>query len=158
MAKPGPKPKLTDECQAKIVLALQGGNFRSTSAQWAGVGARTFRDWMHQGELRPKSRFGEFRRAVLEAEKAAEIRAVGLVMKAAQTDTKHAEWWLSHRFPERWAEKRRVEVSKDQKTIDAEREFRPLKSLSTDELLAIAKAVDADPPEVASVDEPASSH
>lgn len=143
--KRGRRPKLTEEIQAKVVAALRGGNFRSTAAGWAGIGARTLREWMQKGEAAPKSPHGLFRHAVLEAEKAAEIHAVGLIMRAASTDVKHAEWWLSHRFPERWAERRKVEMSKDPKTIEAEREFRPLKGLSVDQLLEIARADDDEP-------------
>lgn len=109
----GRPSKLTDEVQARIVQALSGGNFRQVAASWAGVDARTLRVWMAAGRADPTSRHGIFVRAVVEAEKAAEIRAVALIMKAASEDAKHAQWWLSHRHPGRWAEKRRLEVDAD---------------------------------------------
>lgn len=63
---------------------------------------------MNAGEAQTSGKFRDFRKAVIEAEKAAEIRAVALVMQAAQNDPRHAEWWLSHRWPERWGEKTRI--------------------------------------------------
>lgn len=108
--KSGRPSKLTPETQEKICLALRGGNFRSTAAQWAGVSYRVFLEWMKVGSERPKSRHGAFRAAVIEAEKAAEIHAVGLIVKAAAKDPKHAEWWLSHRHSERWADKARMQM------------------------------------------------
>lgn len=136
----GRPPKLTDEVQARIVQALEGGNFRNVACEYGGVGRRTFTEWMAAGQARPKSRFGRFRRAIISAEKRAEIRCVALVMKAAAEDARHAEWWLSHRHAPRWAEKRRVELSKDQKTLDAEREnARPLKDFTVAQLMEMAR-------------------
>lgn len=100
---------LTPEVQAKLVHALRAGNFRSISAEYAGVPQRTFFDWMRRGKETSDEPFRSFRRAVIEAEKAAEVRTVLLIMKAAEKDPRHAEWWLSHRFPERWADKSRAE-------------------------------------------------
>lgn len=99
---------LTPETQAKIVEALRAGNYRYPSAQFAGVSTRSFQDWMARGEVEARGIYADFRAAVIEAEKAAEIRAVAIVMKAATTDPRNAQWWLSHKFPERWADKSRV--------------------------------------------------
>lgn len=100
---------LTQEVQDKITASLRGGNFRTTSAEQAGVPERTFFDWMRRGKENEEP-FRTFRRAVLMAEKEAEAHAVGLVMKHAENDPKHAEWWLSHRFPERWADQERKRI------------------------------------------------
>lgn len=99
---------LTPETQAKIVEALRAGNYRYPSAQFAGVSPRSFQDWMQRGETEGRGIYADFRAAVIEAEKSAEIRAVAIVMKAATTDPRNAQWWLSHKFPERWADKSRV--------------------------------------------------
>lgn len=107
-AKTGRPTKMTPEAQAKIVEALEHGNFRVTACKNAGVAMRTFRDWMALGKRFPKGKFGRFRRAILDAESKAEIRAVTLLMKAAENDPKHAAWWLAHRHNERWADKTRV--------------------------------------------------
>lgn len=101
---------LTPEVQAKICSALKAGNFRTVAAEWAGVPERVFFEWMKKGKDNPESAYAEFRRAVIEAEKQAEIRAVTLIMKAAENDPKHAQWWLSHRFPARWADQERKRI------------------------------------------------
>lgn len=108
MAKVGRPSKMTPESQDAIVRALMNGNFRITACKYAGVSMRTFNDWMALGKRRPKGKFGRFRHAVLDAESKAEIRAVTLLMKAAENDPKHAAWWLAHRHNARWADKTRV--------------------------------------------------
>lgn len=100
---------LSKETQDKITAGLRAGNFRATSAEQAGVPVRTFREWMRRGKEKDEP-YHTFRRAVLMAEKEAEAHAVGLVMKHAENDPKHAEWWLSHRFPERWADQERKRI------------------------------------------------
>jgi hypothetical protein len=107
MARPS---KLTEEVVTNITNALKLGNFRQTACKAAGIGYRTFREWMAFGKRFPKGKFGRFRRAVLEAETRAEMRAVGLIMQKAAEDPKHAQWWLSHRWPKNWADKTRARL------------------------------------------------
>jgi len=104
------KTKLNAEVQKKICDALALGNFRQTAAKAAGVSLRTFTEWMRLGKNRNNKAFLAFRRAVLEAETQAEMRAVGLIVQKAAEDPKHAQWWLTHRWPERWAEKTRLRM------------------------------------------------
>lgn len=92
-------PKLTPELQTKIVAAIRQGNYREVAAQWAGIAPETFCRWMK----RPERIYADFRQAVLEAEKAAEIQAVARIMRAAAEDPKYAQWWLERKFPQRWA-------------------------------------------------------
>lgn len=101
----GRPTKYTPEIAEKICQALRGGNFRITAAKWVGVSERTFENWLKQ---KP-----DFFRAVQEAEEAAEIHAVALVMKSARNDAKHAEWWLERKCHERWGRKDRVQVAGD---------------------------------------------
>ena len=105
--KIGRPTKLTPEVQAKIVLAISGGNYRQVAAEWAGIPPDTLAHWMG----RHREPYLSFRHAVLEAEKMAEIGAVALIMKAAKEDPKHAEWWLERKFHERWGRKDRHEVT-----------------------------------------------
>ena len=65
---------------------------------------------MAEGEKGAPQSSVDFRRQVLEAEKAAEIRAVALVMKAAVNDPRHAEWWLERKHPDRWGRKDRLQA------------------------------------------------
>ena len=107
----GRPSKLTPEVQEKVAASIRAGNFRYVAGLWAGIAERTFETWMRLGKARPRSKHGEFRRAVLEAEKAAEMRCVALVMKAASQDARHAEWWLERKYPQRWGRKDRHEVT-----------------------------------------------
>jgi transposase len=105
----GRPTKLTPEVADRICQAVAGGNYREVAAAWAGIGERTLREWMRRGED-PRSRYHDFRRRVLEAEQAAEIRAVGLIMASAAKDPKHAQWWLQRKHPDRWGRTERLSV------------------------------------------------
>ncbi len=107
----GRPTKLTPEVQETIVSNLSSCAHRSIAASCAGIGKRTFVTWMRKGKELPKSRYGSFRRAILEAETRAEMRLAALIVKAAANDPKQAQWMLSHRFPQRWGEKTRMELS-----------------------------------------------
>ena len=108
---PGRPPKLSSEVVDRICQALAAGNYRGVAAQWAGVSQRVMREWMARGKEEKKGPYRDFRRRVLEAEKSAEIRAVGLVMKAAQEDARHAQWWLERKFNARWGRKDATKVT-----------------------------------------------
>lgn len=120
----------------KLCQALAAGNFRNVAAEWSGIGVRTFRDWMKRGKEQKTGPYRDFRRRVLEAEKQAEIRVVGLVMKAAAEDPKHGEWWLERKFPERWGRRDVRVVGDDKRPVSVSH---GLGQLTRDELLAIAK-------------------
>ena len=135
----GRPTKLTPELQTKVVQAISGGNYREVAAQWAGVPADTLTRWMS----RPREPYVSFRRAVLEAERAAEIRAVALVMQAAAADPKHAEWWLERKFHERWGRKDRMELAgKDGGPIQLEAVQREAESVRS-RILRLAPGPDA---------------
>jgi hypothetical protein len=102
---------LTPELQEKLTASIRAGNFRYVACLWVGLGERTFDTWMKRGKERPRTVHGVFRRAVLEAEKAAEMRCVALIMKAASGDAKHAEWWLERKYPQRWGRTQRHEIT-----------------------------------------------
>jgi transposase len=109
------RPRLLDtpegqEKAARCLQALRGGNFRNVACDWAGIAESSFREWMAEGEKGTRQSSVDFRRQVLEAEKAAEIRAVALVMKAAANDPRHAEWWLERKHPDRWGRKDRLQA------------------------------------------------
>jgi hypothetical protein len=132
---------MTSESVDKLCQALMAGNFRSVACEWAGISFRAMRDWMQRGKQQKKGKFRDFRRRVLEAEKQAEIRVVGLVMKAAAEDPKHGQWWLERKFPERWGRKDVRVVGDSKRPIQIE--SKPLAQLTRDELLAIASLPDA---------------
>lgn len=66
---------------------------------------------MSKGETRPRSRYAAFRAAVPAAEAEAELRCVGVIRRAADTDWKAVAWWLARKNPERWGYERRHRVA-----------------------------------------------
>lgn len=116
---PGRPTRFVRETTEKIIRALQGGNFRVVAARYGGVSYETFCGWMRRGKKQNGGPYRDFYRACLEAEKQAEIRAVALILKAAEKDPRQANWWLSHRWPERWADRSRHELTgKNGKALD----------------------------------------
>jgi transposase-like protein len=108
MAKGRPS-KLTVEVQMRVCEALRGGNYRDVAAQWAGISPSTLAKWLKKKDEKHLA----FQRAVEEAERAAEVRAVAIVMKAASSEPRHAQWWLERKYPERWGRRDRHEVMGD---------------------------------------------
>ena len=114
--KTGRPPKLTLEVREKIVNAIRQGNYRHVAAQWAGIGSTTFKRWMSLGKVQRRGPHASFRAAVLEAEQAAEIMAVSLIMKAAKIDWRAALAFLERKFPERWGRRDHHQVDANVRT------------------------------------------
>ena len=98
----GRKSAMTEPVRAKILDAVRAGNYREVAAPHAGVSAKTLRAYCAK-KRDPVAR--AFRAALLEAEAAVEIELVGAIKKMATGDLKAATWYLSRKFPQRWAEK-----------------------------------------------------
>jgi len=110
MARPA---KLTPYVQARIVEAVQAGNYVETAAQYANIGLSTFYRWMAEGEgdKAPK-RQREFREAVLQARAQAEVRNVTLIQRAANDGSwQAASWFLERSFQNKWGRTGKVEVT-----------------------------------------------
>lgn len=129
---PGRPSKLTPEVQERVCHALERGNFRSVAARYAGISPRTLREWMATGESNPDSPEGNFRRAVMGAEVAAETKLVEAIMLAAESDPRHGQWLLAHRHSSRWADKRNLKLSGEVRTG-------PLSSIPDSRLLELAE-------------------
>jgi hypothetical protein len=97
--------KLTPRIKAKILKALRAGNFREVAAKYAGVVPSTLRLWMQKGKA-GESPYAAFSASVEEAETNAEIEAVDTILEVGKQDIKHLEWWLRHKYPERWGSDR----------------------------------------------------
>jgi len=106
----GRPSKLTPAIHDKIVGAVRMGNYRRAAGAYAGIGETTLTTWMKRGKASPRSVHGRFRAAVLEAEAAAEIEAVGFIRKAAQGDWKAALAWLERKRPDHWLRQERLRV------------------------------------------------
>jgi hypothetical protein len=114
--RPIGRPSLfTPEAQAKIIMAVQAGNFLDTAARYAGVTYDTFRNWMVRGEkelarlahpsAKPRESeapFVDFFKAVTEAEAQAEVAAVSHWQTAIQGNWQAAAAFVKSRHRRRW--------------------------------------------------------
>ncbi len=139
--KRGRPSKLTKTVAAKIVEALEAGNFQEPAARAAGVSRSTFHRWMQRGaddeSFNRDSIYRTFRTAIKRAEAEAEVAAVKCVIDASETKWQAAMTFLERKFPERWSRGERVEHSGtiEQPTIDL--------SVLTDEELATLDTITA---------------
>lgn len=107
----GRPTKLDDEVAEKIVNALRSGAYRKVAAVWAGISARTLREWMVEGKEKPSSAYGVFRRKVLAAETAAEIQVGSTAFMAAANDPAYALAYMRVRWRKRWSPAEKVELT-----------------------------------------------
>lgn len=103
----GRPTKLTEYAQAKITALLREGNHRVVAAEGAGISYECFRRWMN--DERPA--YLAFRAAVIKAENEFETEIVSSIKAIALTDAKVALELLARRYPERWAQQTRVEIT-----------------------------------------------
>jgi hypothetical protein len=103
----GRPTKLTPALQARVCKLIRAGNFRTVAAAGAGVPMRTFSAWLAKGKSLKSGVYREFRLALIEAEKLAEIDLVAIIFRAAKKDARHACWWLERKYPARWGRKDR---------------------------------------------------
>lgn len=101
----GNETKLTDELAAQVQEILLEGNYRSVASQIVGIHQVTFSKWMH-ATTEP---YLSFQTMVLAAEAQAERESVRLIRMS--DDTVDRRWWLSRKYPDKWAESRRINLS-----------------------------------------------
>jgi hypothetical protein len=108
---PGGRPgKLTAEVQAKLVSALKVGNYRRAAAAYAAISLRTLELWLAKGRKARRGPFRDLYDAVKKAEAECEVTMVALWMKSMPEHPAEYRHFLARRFPERWSEKRRLEL------------------------------------------------
>lgn len=114
--------KFTPERADKILTILRNHGFRGTAARAAGIDPNTLSNWLALGEDRivvgkdgkpavrkARAQFIKFRQDVENAESASETE---LVKDIVETESWKAKAFiLSRRYPDRWQERRAVEVS-----------------------------------------------
>lgn len=95
--------KLTEELQGLICSALADGCTRTASFGAAGIGRRTFYDWLKG--------VPEFKQAVEDAESAARLRIeTRLSNLAAEGDRFAIMYYLQNRYPDDWKDTRNYKV------------------------------------------------
>ena len=110
--KLGRPTKFTEETRKKILWALRLGNYRKTAAEYAGISERTLCDWIYKGAGAESGEHADFCNDVIEAEQAAEVRALGVIQQAANRDWKAAAWFLERKFPERYCTRAAIFLAK----------------------------------------------
>lgn len=100
---------LNDAIQAKMVQAIEGGNYAPTAADYAGIGVSTHYDWLKKGES-GETPYAEYLEAIKKAEAVAEVRNVTLIQAAAQNTWTAAAWYLERKHYDRWGRKDRNQI------------------------------------------------
>ncbi len=109
LRRPSGRPLEFNQAAAEIILdLLQKGNFLETAATYAGVTARTVRNWMRWGRHRRSAELAEFYKRVMQARAMAEVADLEKI-KAA-TDWKATAWRMERRNPKAWGRKRVITI------------------------------------------------
>src|SRR6266508_6054986 len=111
---------LTPESTDAICEIVRHGNYITTACRVLQIGIRTVTRWMSLGrqavEEGREDMYSVFYLRVKEAEACAEIYAVEAWRSHLDRDWRACKDYLARRFPDRWADQRRV-------TIGVEREM-----------------------------------
>ncbi len=99
MARP---PKYTPERSRLVLEAISGGATRKAAALHAGIDQDTFGRWL--------KRYADFADRIARAEADVEVRCTALILNAATTDPRHAEWWLERRRPDDYGRRDKVDL------------------------------------------------
>lgn len=114
----GRPTKLTKEVAEEIVNSIHSGCFVSTAAAAAGIDVGTLNNWLALGkaDLGQKRRTvaAEFKLSYDAATAQCEKLCLQIVKKAADSGVHQAAMWLlERRFPDRWAKRQVLAVSRD---------------------------------------------
>lgn len=107
----GRPSKLTPEVRRRLISAITAGNYYQTACQFAGIGYSTFRRWMERGQNAKTGQYREFWEEVTRAEAEAEARMVAQWQAQIPEDWRAARDFLARRYPERWAQKERIDLA-----------------------------------------------
>lgn len=109
----GRQTKLTPAVQDRICAAIKAGNYLKAAAGAGGITERSLYLWLSRGS---EERAGKYR-ALYDQVQEAEAEAERLLVEHWQAHTPE-DWrasaeFLSRRFPERWGNKAKLDVSAD---------------------------------------------
>ena len=100
---------MTPEVKARLVQAIEAGNYYEAACGYAGITYTTFRNWMIKGENAKSGTYREFFEAITRAETVAEVRMVAQWQQHMPEDYRAIRDFLERRFPERWGRKDKVQ-------------------------------------------------
>lgn len=118
----GEPRRLTPDVQQRIIEHVADGNYPHIAAQLAGIPARTFQRWLHDGreDLDNGLEHSSVARLALAVEKArAECvaRKVQRVQEAGAKSWQADAWWLERNFPAMYGQRRDVKVEQRSVTV-----------------------------------------
>lgn len=102
--------KLTPRVKKAILTAIRLGLPYASAAAYAGIGIRTLRQWMRQGERGDAPELARFFQEMEEAQAKAEMYHMTNITGHAKQDWKASAWLLERRWPEKYG-RHRVEVT-----------------------------------------------
>jgi hypothetical protein len=135
---PGRPPKLNPEVVGKLLMAVRAGNYPEVAARWAGISAATYYRWLRD----PRPPYAAVRAALAMADAELEAEVIGNLVRLSRTSTRAAAFILSRRWPERWAQLRRLppEAPSDAQTTPASPGHIVARRFPTSELVAGVRA------------------
>jgi len=106
------EPSIANAICSNIALGVS----IEAAAEAAGISRGTFYNWLKVGGKEGAApEFAQFAADVIEAQAIAELHLVRIMRQAATEggpgDWRAAAWLLARRHPDRWSEKRQLEVS-----------------------------------------------
>lgn len=104
--------KLTAETQARIIEAVEAGNYIEVSAQYAGITKQTLYRWLQMADdPTAPDIYRDFRDALESARAKAEVRNVAIIQTAGDQSWQAAAWFLERTAYKRWG--RRTQITGD---------------------------------------------
>src|SRR5690554_4362410 len=106
----GRPSKLMTEIRKRLFDAIKAGWDNDVACRYAVISYAKIRNWIMKGEKSKSGEFFDFLEALKQAEAEAEIRMVMLWQSKMPEDWKAARDFLARRYPERWAQKERIDL------------------------------------------------
>ncbi|HEY5434976.1 MAG TPA: hypothetical protein VIK13_07070, partial [Candidatus Limnocylindrales bacterium] len=85
-------------------MAVRAGNYPEVAARWAGISAATYYRWCKD----PRPPFVAFRAALDMADAECEAMVIGNLVRLSRTSKRAAAFLLERRWPDKWAQSRRL--------------------------------------------------
>ena len=105
--------KLSAETKEKLLAYVRAGAYLETAAAACGLSSRTVREWVRVGARASRGDLRDFFTQYEQARALGELRHVGIIAKAAETEWTAAAWWLERSRPARWGRQLRLHVERE---------------------------------------------
>ena len=115
--KRGRPEKINAEIIEKIRTSILAGAYIETAAAFAGISRDTFYEWLKKGSAAESGIYADFSDTIKKAMAEAELRDVLVINRAAATSWQAAAWKLERKYPSRWGQRAKLELSTEDKPI-----------------------------------------